>query len=255
MRLRIAEDYDDLSRSAARLVADALQANPRATISVPTGATPIGFYTELAALHQSGEFDATQLRVFQLDDYLGVAPSDPRSFAAWSTRAFIDPLGIAAHQVTWLRGDAADPDAECRAYDAALVAAGGLDIVVLGLGENGHIGFNEPPAAPDAPTRTVQLTEGTRAANATYWGGLDAVPQRALTCGMVNLLAARMKIVLVSGAHKREILHRVRYGPVTDAHPASHLKHAEGVIVIADRAAAPDAAVGAAVDGDATDSA
>ena len=141
-------------------------------------------------------------------------------------------------QVTWLRGDATDLAAACREYDEALQAAGGLDIVVLGLGENGHIGFNEPPSDPAAPTRVVRLTDETRAANAAYWGD-EPVPQCALTCGMAQLLAARTKLVLVSGEAKREILRRALYGPVTRDIPASYLQRAEGVTVIADRAAAP----------------
>src|SRR5437868_4752495 len=113
MRLLLAEDYDDLSRMAARLVADALRANPHASVSVPTGATPTGFYRELAARHAREAFDTSQLHIFQLDEYLGVPPENSRSFASWITHAFLLPLGIAAHQVTWLPGDAADADAVC----------------------------------------------------------------------------------------------------------------------------------------------
>ncbi len=239
MHLLVAEDYDELSWMAARQVADALRANPLASLAVPTGATPAGFYRELAALHRREVFDTSRLRVFQLDEYLGVAPDDPRSFANWITSAFLDPLDIAARQVTWLPGDTADPAAACAAYDEGLRATGGLDLLVLGLGENGHVGFNEPPADPDAPTRVVQLTDATRVANATYWGSAGAVPLRALTCGMANLLAAKMKIVLVSGEHKRDILRRTIAGPVTPDVPASFLQRVSGVTIVADRAAAP----------------
>ncbi len=240
MDLRVVEDYPALSRLAARLVADTLRAHPGASISVPTGATPAGLYEELAALHRNGAFDATHLHIFQLDEYLGVAPDDPRSFAAWIGRAFLDPLGIAAEQVTWLRGDAADPAAVCRAYDAALRDAGGLDVAVLGLGQNGHIGFNEPPTGPDAPTRVVRLTDETRAANAAYWGSADAVPTHALTCGMANLLAARRTIVLVSGERKRNALYRLLSGPEIAELPASYVRRGAGVTVVADRTAASD---------------
>jgi glucosamine-6-phosphate deaminase len=239
MRLLVADDYDALSRTAARFIAAALRANPRTSLAVPTGATPNGFYRELAAIHRRDAIPTRRLRVFQLDEYLGVAPGNSRSFAGWMAHAFLEPLGIAKQQVVWLRGDAPDPAAVCAAYDAALRAAGGLDIAVLGLGANGHLGFNEPPADEASPTRVVRLCEATRAANAAYWGAVERVPQDALTCGMRNLLAARMKLVLVAGERKREILQRVARGPVSADVPASFLQRVAGVTVLADRDAAP----------------
>ena len=130
----------------------------------------------------------------------------------------------------------ADPEAVCRAYDAAVAAAGGFDLSVLGLGPNGHLGFNEPPADPDSPTRVVTLTEASVESNARYWGGRDQVPRQALTAGMAALLAARQTLLLVSGAHKRAILRQTVAGPATpDCARVSYLQQAANV----DRARRP----------------
>jgi glucosamine-6-phosphate deaminase len=238
-RLVVTEDYAAMSRYAAHLVADKLRGQPDATIVVPTGATPAGFYAELATLHARGAFETARLRVFQLDEFAGVTADDPRSFYAWIKRLFLDPLGIADAQVTRLRGDATDRAAACRAYDAAIQAVGGFDIAVLGLGVNGHVGFNEPPTDSNSPTREVQLSEGTRATNAGYWDERLEAPPRALTCGMANLLAARTKLLLVAGAEKRDILLRTLTGPVSGQTPASLLRHSANVLIVADASAWP----------------
>jgi len=197
----------------------------------------MGMYIELAQQHLRGLLDTSRLRVFQLDAYLGLAPDDRRALFSWTRRSFIEPLGIAAANVVRLAGDAPDPWEACRAYDAAAREAGGFDISILGLGPNGHIGFNEPPSAPDASTRVVDLTPESIASNARYWGGEDQVPHQALTCGMDLLLAARRTLLLVSGAHKHQILRRVMEGPQTPDVPASYLQSASNVTVLADQAA------------------
>jgi glucosamine-6-phosphate deaminase len=242
MRLIVTEDYAAMSRAAAAMVAEAIARRPDASIVVPTGETPAGFYRELAALHQRGAFDASRLRVFQLDEYLGVAPDDPRAFAGWIARVFLEPLSIAPAQVVRLHGEADDLHAACQQYDAAVAAAGGFDIAVLGLGANGHLAFNEPPTDPASPTRVVRLSAETVAANRRYWGEDAHVPTHAVTCGMANILAARLQLLLVAGAGKRGILRRAIEHPCAPNVPASYLVASERATILADRAAWPDPA-------------
>ncbi|HJQ14445.1 MAG TPA: glucosamine-6-phosphate deaminase, partial [Anaerolineales bacterium] len=204
---------------------------------VATGNTPMGMYIELAQRRLRDQLDTSRLRVFQLDAYLGLAPNDHRSLFNWTRRSFIEPLGIAEANVVRLAGDASNPWEACRCYEAAVRDAGGFDISILGLGPNGHLGFNEPPSSPDAPTRVVDLTPESIESNARYWGGEEQVPPQALTCGMDLLLAARQTLLLVSGAHKYQILHRVIEGTQTPDVPASYLQSAPNVTVLADRAA------------------
>lgn len=237
VNLIIVEDYEALSRAGAGWLIEAIHEEPDAAIVAATGNTPMGMYIELAQRHLRGLVDTSRLRVFQLDAYLGLAPDDRRALFSWTRRSFIEPLGIAAENVVRLAGDAHDPWEACRRYEAAVCEVGGFDISILGLGPNGHIGFNEPPSPDSAPTRVVSLTQESIVSNALYWGGVDQVPRQALTCGMDLLLAARQTLLLVSGAHKHQILRRVIEGPQTPDVPASYLQSASNVTVLADRAA------------------
>lgn len=239
MQLTIVDDYDALSRAGAELMADVIRERPNAAIILATGETPMGIYRELAARRQRDGLDTSRLRIFQLDAYVGLGADDHRSLYGWMKRSFLDPLGVPDANVVRLPGNAADPEAACRAYDAAVQTAGGIDLAVLGLGPNGHLGFNEPPVDADAPTRIVTLTPASIESNARYWGGSDQVPQRALTAGMSILLAARQTLLVVSGAHKRAILRRAVEGPITPDVPASYLRHAANVTVLADKVAWP----------------
>lgn len=237
MDLIVTADYAALSRTAADRIAETIAANPTAVIVVATGDTPMGAYRELAARLRRAAIRTDRLRVFQLDEYLGIGPEDRRSLYGWMERAFLAPLGIPAARVVRLNGTASDLAATCRAYDETVCAAGGFDLAILGLGPNGHLGFNEPPTAPDAPTRVVDLTPESVASNARYWGDPEEVPRRALTAGMEVLLAARQTLLLVSGASKRAILHRVVDGPAVSDVPASLLQRSAGVTILADEAA------------------
>jgi glucosamine-6-phosphate deaminase len=202
-----------------------------------TGATPMGLYAELIARRRAGRIDTASLTALQLDEYLGLGAEDRRSLFGWMRRSFLEPLGIVDERVVRMPSDG-DLDDACAAFDAALEARGGLDLAILGLGPNGHLGFNEPPIERDAPTRLVPLTPASLRSNARYWGGEHNVPREALTCGLASMLAAREILLVVSGAHKREIL-RETLAPMPSADvPASWLQTATGdVVVLADRAA------------------
>lgn len=214
-----------------------MKAVPDATVLFAVGESPVALYAELARRRRSGELDTTRVRAIQLDEYLGVGPDNERAFFGWLRQEVLGPLAIPPERTIPLRGDAADIDAECRRYERAVDDAGGIELAILGLGTNGHLGFNEPPSARDAPTRVVDLAGATIESNARYWGSRDRVPRRAVTAGMLVLLAARRTILVVTGRSKHAALTSALLGPATPDVPASYLRDAPDVRVYADRAA------------------
>ena len=232
MRLTVTDRGADFDATGAAVIADAIGVAPGTALVVATGRTPMGSYARLA--HDLPARSALSLRVFQLDEYVGVAPDDLRSLAAWTRRSFVDPLGVDPDSVVWLDGLADDLVAACQEYDDAVAAVGGLDLAVLGLGPNGHLGFNEPPSDPSSRTREVPLSEASLTSNAAYAPGLP-VPRTALTAGLDVLLAARRVVLLVSGSGKGEIVHRALEGPVTPEVPASFLQQHPELMIVVDR--------------------
>jgi glucosamine-6-phosphate deaminase len=235
-QLIIVEDAAELAARAADEIALEITRKPHLNLLAATGNTPMGCYAELASRKKRGTLDASRLRVVQLDEYLGVADDDPRSLYRWLERSLVTPLEVTPDRLIRFRGDAADADQDCRDFDLRVDAWGGIDLSVLGLGPNGHLGFNEPPSAPDAPTRVVTLTPESLASNAGYWAGLE-VPSQAVTAGMNLILNSRRVLLLISGKHKREILRRTLHEASTSDLPASLLQNTN-LTVIADRAAA-----------------
>jgi glucosamine-6-phosphate deaminase len=234
--VRVAEDYDDLSRMAAEVVADAVRAEPGARILIATGETPMGTYRALAAMTAAGALDASRVTAYQLDEYLDLEPDDRRSLAGWALRTFVEPLGIGEGRFVRLPLDGDDALAE---HDRRVRARGGYDLAILGVGENGHLGFNEPPSDDSAPSRRVVLSEASVRSNARYWGEDAPVPRRAVTVGLSAVLEADAVLLLASGARKRAIVERALFGPVSPDVPASYLQRARRVIAIVDRDACP----------------
>lgn len=240
MRLIICDDLASLNKAGADEIATVVGAKPTTAVVVATGNSPMGIYSELSARTASGQFDATQLRVFQLDEYLGLKDNDSRSLYAWMDRDFIQPLRVSLNNVVRLKGDNHHWRENCRAYDDAVKACGGFDLAILGIGPNGHIGYNEPGSHAHSPTRALLLSEASLISSVGYGFTRNEVPLAAVTCGMLQLLAARRIILVVSGAHKREILTKALFGPIGPEVPASYLQTVSDLIVITDRAAAPE---------------
>lgn len=236
LRIEVVDDVVALGRAAADHVSGFLAGREASTVVPATGETPLGLYAELASRQGAGELYPTGVTIVQLDEYLGVAPEDRRSLFGWMHRTVLGPLGIADDGVLRLPvdGDAA----ACAIFDRTLDDRGGIDLAILGLGDNGHLGFNEPASNVASPTRVVELTSTTIEANARYWGSTDDVPTRAVTLGLGPLLRARTIVLLVAGERKRGIVHRALEGPVGEDVPASFLREAGAeVTVIVDRAA------------------
>jgi glucosamine-6-phosphate deaminase len=201
----------------------------------------MGAYQRLASMSRSGLLDLSRARFFQLDAYLGErADSDGPNLYAWILRDLIEPAGIPLRNVHRLSADASDPAKAGRDLDRLIGEVGGVDLAILGLGLNGHVGFNEPGTSSSAGTRVVDLSHETLASNAEYWSQEHEVPRQGITVGLGTLVESRQILLLVSGAHKSAILKRALEGPITDEVPASHLRSAADLIVIADYAAASD---------------
>jgi glucosamine-6-phosphate deaminase len=231
----IVTDATTLALRAADEIALEIARKPNLSLLAATGNTPMATYGELASRRAAGTLEVPNLRVAQLDEYLGVSDDDPRSLYRWLERSLTEPLGVTPERLLRFHADASDPNADCRNFETHIAGWGGIDLAVLGLGPNGHLGFNEPPSPTDAPTRVVDLTAESLESNAPYWNGLE-VPRRAITAGMDLILASKRILLLVSGEHKRGILHRALLGPITSDVPASLLRGAN-LTVIADQAA------------------
>lgn len=224
--LNVLPDPAKLAQSAADFICGRVQQNPELKVLVATGNTPMLTYAELARRATAGEVDFSRVTAFQLDEYADLAEGDPRSLWGWMERSFVRPLGIT--RVVRLT----DP----AIFEARVRELGGVDLAILGLGPNGHLGFNEPPSAANAPTRWLDLTPESLQSNQMYWEG-QTVPTRAITAGMNVILAAREVLLLVTGEAKRDILHRALAGNPSPDLPASYLQHVN-LTVLADEAAA-----------------
>jgi len=227
------------ARALACRTAEALGANPALVLGLPTGRTPIRLYHELVSLAAHGKADFSRVRTFNLDEFVGIPPSHPGSYRRFMEDHLFRQVGIPPEQVNFLNGAARDPEAECIRYEEAIAAAGGIDLQILGIGTNGHIGFNEPARELQARTHRVRLTPETRRSNAALFGGdPGAVPREALSMGMATILQARSIVLLATGRSKAGCVARVVNGPLTTDLPASFLQLHHDVQVMLDEAAA-----------------
>jgi glucosamine-6-phosphate deaminase len=236
MNVVVAEDYEDLSRRAAAWLRSALAGIGNPTVVLPTGNTPIGLYRNLAA-DPNRQF-LGNARFVQLDEYQGIPREDSRTLSGWFRSVFLQPLSIPMTALLSFDPSVPDPDGEAARVDAAVTQAG-IDVCVLGLGPNGHLGFNEPGSGFKSRTRVVELSEESIKSNAAYWGDKGQVPRRAFTLGLGTLASSKHTLLLVSGAHKAGILAATLEGPQSPQVPATCLKSFRDVTVIADRSALP----------------
>lgn len=229
----------------AALLLEQRLGQPQRALGLATGRTMEPVYQALARLvHQLPSGEAARLRQqwrsFNLDEYVGLGPEQPQSFAAEMATRLIHPLGLTPAQVQLPDGQAPDPQAEARRYGEAVAAAGGIGLQLLGLGMNGHLGFNEPPCSAEAASRALELRSATREQNAAAFGGKPtAVPERAITLGLREILAADQLLLVVTGAAKAEVLRRVLHEPPSAELPASWIRLHPRVRVVADAAALP----------------
>ena len=242
--LVISRDSPAASEAAADLVSAVLLDKPRGAFSFPTGSTPLGMFDVLAARVARGEIDFSGVTVFCLDEYVGVGSDVPNSLTRWLTESFLDRIDIVPDQVRPLPVTAGDPVAAAAELEREIAARGGLDLAILGLGPNGHIGYNEPGSSADSRTRVVSLTPESRGQASAYWGGTVQIPDRAMTLGVGTLLEAEQIILLVTGEAKAGMLRRTLEEPMSTEVPASWLRIAGSrLTIIADDAAARDLSI------------
>lgn len=226
-----------VARALARRIAAAVEATPALVLGLPTGRTPLALYRELGALHAAG-FDFSGVTTFNLDEFLGIAPSHPGSYRSFMEEHLFRRVNIPAERHNFLDGAAPDPERECARYERAIAEAGGIDLQIVGIGTNGHIGFNEPARELQARTHRVTLKAETRRSNAALFGGDAAqVPAEALSMGMASILGARAIVLLATGRAKASCVERVVHGPLTTDLPASFLQLHPDVDIMLDEAA------------------
>ena len=235
MRIEIVDDAASLGERAAHLVRTAIESGDVGVLGVATGSSPLPVYRALTANPPRG-IEAVEL--FGLDEYVGLPAGDPRSYRAFLEREIVGPLGLQPSRLHTLDGVAADLDAECRRYEDAIAAAGGVDLQILGIGGNGHIAFNEPGSSPGSRTRTAPLAERTREDNARFFESAAEVPRSCLTQGIGTILEARRILLVAMGRGKAEALARAVTGGLDTEVPASFLQRHPDVTVVADTSAA-----------------
>ena len=243
MRVIIERDYDAMSKRAAEIVAEVVRERTDCVLGLATGSTPIGLYKELIRMHQEEGLDFSRVRTFNLDEYYGLAPDHPQSYRCFMHRYLFDQINIPPQNIHVPSGLAEDVQAYCARYEAMIQEAGGLDIQVLGIGGDGHIGFNEPGSALDSRTRLVALNEQTTRDNSRFFEQEEDVPRFAITMGVGTIMEARRCLLLASGSKKAKVIAQAVEGPITSQITASALRRHPDTIVIVDEEAASEIGV------------
>lgn len=241
MRVLVAPDYRTLSQQAADFAAEAVRVKPDLTLGLPTGRTPLGMYAELVRKHREDGLGFSSVRTFNLDEYIGLSPEHPQSYHAYMRDHFFNHVNVPGPNIDIPNGAPnIDSEAESARYEDAIRGAGGIDLLVVGVGTNGHIAFNEPGSSLTSRTRVVTLAPETLANARQYFAIGVEVPQSAITMGIGTILEARRILLLASGHGKAEAVRRALQGPVSESLPASALQLHPDVTAILDKAAAPD---------------
>ena len=227
-----AASYEEMSKIAADLFKAQLQQNKQSVFGMATGGTPEGFYKELVNSFKAGEISFAEAKSFNLDEYVGIAPENKVSYHYYMDENLFNHIDMKRENIHVPTGNTANLEKAAADYDAAIEAAGGIDIQLLGIGVNGHIGFNEPGSSFEAGTNIVELTESTREANKIYFDKPEDVPTHAITMGIRTIRQSKKVVLLISGASKQEAFDRLRSGEVTEDFPASALHNHDDVTVI-----------------------
>ena len=234
MRIIRTKNYDEMSRKAAAIIAAQVIHKPNCVLGLATGGTPVGTYKNLVEWYKSGDLDFSEVSTVNLDEYRGLPREHRESYWSFMHRNLFDHVNIPQDRINLPDGTNMDADAECKRYDAVIASMGGVDLQLLGIGHDGHIGFNEPSDAFDMGTHCVDLTEETIEANKRFFASRDEVPRQAYTMGTHTIMSARKVLMIVSGRDKAEIIKNAFFGPVTPHVPASILQMHPNFVLVAD---------------------
>ena len=232
-----AKNYQDMSRKAANIISAQIIMKPNCVLGLATGSSPVGTYQQLIEWYKKGDLDFSQVTSINLDEYKGLGPDNDQSYRYFMNTNLFNHVNINKNHTFVPDGLEKDSDKACSEYNHTITREGGIDLQLLGLGHNGHIGFNEPGAAFEKETHCVDLTESTIEANKRFFDSEESVPKQAYTMGIKSIMQAKKILVIVSGESKAEILKEVLHGPITPAVPASILQLHNDVTIVADEAA------------------
>ncbi len=224
--------YEEMSKKAAEIIAAQMVLKPNSVLGLATGSTPVGLYKELIKKNAEGVIDFSEITTVNLDEYKGLDGDNDQSYRYFMNQNLFDHVNIDKANTFVPNGKAVDMKAEGEAYDARIEALGGIDIQLLGIGLDGHIGFNEPDSVFTKETHEVKLDESTIVANSRFFSSIDEVPTSAITMGMGAIMAARKVLLVANGANKKEILEKSFFGPITPEVPASILQLHSDLVVI-----------------------
>lgn len=237
MKLIRTKNYAEMSVEAGKIIVDKIRTNPSLKLGFATGSTPKGVYNYLIQDHKANETSYHQVKSVNLDEYIGLKAQDPNSYHYFMRQNLFDHLDIGENHTHIPNGAAGDLEQECLRYEQLIKELGGVDLQLLGIGQNGHIGFNEPGTPFSSRTHIVTLAKNTREANSRFFNSLEEVPTHAITLGIASILESKEILLLVSGEKKAEALLKFMKGEISEDFPASALKHHQNVTVIADREA------------------
>ncbi len=238
MKKTICKNYEKMSEVAADLIVRQVNLKPNSILGFATGSTPVGTYKLLEEYNKAGKIDFSEITTFNLDEYYPIFRSNDQSYYYFMQKNLFSNVNIKPENINIPNGEASDPDAECVAYDEKIKALGGIDLQVLGIGRNGHIGFNEPGDELIAQTHVTGLTQSTIDANSVFFPNVDSMPKRALTMGLYSILNAKKIVILINGANKAQAAKRMLCGGIGTDSPASFLQLHSDVTVILDEEAA-----------------
>lgn len=238
MKIVIARDYEEMSERAAKIIIDLIRRKPNAVLGLATGATPIRLYQLLVQAYQRRELSFEKVTTFNLDDYVGLNKESRDSFYSYMHEKLFSQIDIRPENINLLDGAASNLTDECLNYERLIKAVGGIDLQLLGIGLDGHIGFAEPGSSFDGRTFVVNLTKSTIETNVKGFVELKQSPTQGITMGIGTIMEARQILMLANGLHKAPIIHKAFYGPVTEDVPASVLQRHPDCLIVLDAAAA-----------------